>query len=140
MKKIESKNINDTKNIAQGILSEIKPGQLLALVGNLGAGKTVFVKALAEALGVEDNVTSPTFVLMKVYNTKHEKIKKLVHVDCYRLEGKEDLADIGLSEYIEDENNLVVIEWADKIKNLPDNIIRINIKSTGEESRVLEID
>lgn len=140
MKKIESKNINDTKNIAQGILSELKPGQLLALVGNLGAGKTVFVKALAEALGVEDNVTSPTFVLMKVYNTKHEKIKKLVHVDCYRLEGKEDLADIGLSEYIEDENNLVVIEWADKIKNLPDNIVRINIKSTGEESRVLEID
>lgn len=140
MKRIESKNINDTKNIAQDILSEIKSGQLLALVGNLGAGKTVFVKALAEVLGVEDNVTSPTFVLMKVYNTKHEKIKKLVHVDCYRLEGKEDLADIGLSEYIEDENNLVVIEWADKIKNLPDNIIRINIKSTGEESRVFEID
>ncbi|PLX25927.1 tRNA (adenosine(37)-N6)-threonylcarbamoyltransferase complex ATPase subunit type 1 TsaE [Candidatus Parcubacteria bacterium] len=140
MEKIESKNINDTKGIAQDILTKVKPGQLIALVGNLGAGKTVFVKALAESLGVEDNVTSPTFVLMKVYNTKHESIKKLVHVDCYRLEGKEDLADIGLSEYIEDENNLVVIEWADKIKNLPDNIIRINIKSTGEESRLFEID
>ncbi|RJQ33680.1 tRNA (adenosine(37)-N6)-threonylcarbamoyltransferase complex ATPase subunit type 1 TsaE [Candidatus Parcubacteria bacterium] len=140
MEKIEIKNIEETKKLAYDLVGQLQGGELIALVGNLGAGKTVFVKAMAQALAVEDNVTSPTFVLLKVYKTKHQSIKKLVHVDCYRLEGKEDLADIGLAEYIEDPEALVVIEWADKIHNLPAERITINIKNLGGDLRSIEID
>jgi tRNA threonylcarbamoyladenosine biosynthesis protein TsaE len=140
MKKIQSKNIKDTQKVAHDLVASLDGASLIALMGNLGAGKTVFVKALAEALGVKDNVTSPTFVLMKIYDTKHDIIKKLVHVDCYRLEGKEDLVDIGLSEYIEDPNTLVVVEWADKISNLPEQRIKISIQNLGKDARLIEID
>jgi len=140
MEKIEIKSIEETKKLAHDLIGQLDGGELIALVGNLGAGKTVFVKAMAEALGVSDNVSSPTFVLMKIYNTNHDTIKKLVHVDCYRLEGKEDLTDIGLAEYIEDPESLVVIEWADKIHNLPEARININIKNLGGDLRSIEID
>lgn len=139
MQEYLSKNSKDTEKIAQDLVGQLVGGELLALVGNLGAGKTVFVKGLAKALGIEDNITSPTFVLMKIYQTKHATIKRLVHIDCYRLEQLGDLEEIGLADYLHDPENVVVIEWADRISNLPKNTININIEYVNDQERRVKI-
>ena len=140
MKEYISNNVEETGRIAQEVAKSLQGGEVLALSGNLGAGKTVFVKALAKAMGVEENITSPTFVLMKVYDVEVGKIRRIVHVDCYRLEGQEDLADIGLSDYLAFDNSVVVIEWADKIINLPDSTIKIKIENLEGDKRIIIID
>ncbi len=140
MKKYTTNSIKETNVIAKNLVKELKGISVLALSGNLGAGKTVFVKAIAKELEIEENVTSPTFVLMKVYDTKKQNIKKLVHVDCYRLDGKEDLHDIGLGDYLEDKNTLIIIEWADKISSLPDSSIKVTIETVEENKRNIIIE
>lgn len=139
MKEYTSKTQSETEKIAQDVIKQLSGGEVLALVGNLGAGKTVFVKGLAKALGIEDNITSPTFVLMKIYQTKHAKIKRLVHVDCYRLEKVDDLEEIGLADYLHDPANIVVIEWADRIVSLPKNTININIEYINSHERHIKV-
>lgn len=139
MKEYISNNSQETEQIAIDFVQTLTSGQVLALAGNLGAGKTVFVKGLAKALGVKERVSSPTFVLLKVYNTDHPQIKKLIHVDCYRLEGHEDLQDIGLAEFLDDQSNLVVIEWADRINNLPAQTTWIEINYLSEDKRKILI-
>jgi tRNA threonylcarbamoyladenosine biosynthesis protein TsaE len=117
---------NQTQSIAEKFAAKLKSGTVLALTGNLGSGKTHFTKGLAKYFQIQKNITSPTFVLMKVYKTKNKKIKQLVHVDCYRLESPEELLAIGLGEYLENSACLVIIEWAEKIKKiLPQNAIWI---------------
>lgn len=136
MQEFISNNLVDTEKIAQNLLSNLGDKSILALSGNLGAGKTTFVKFLAKALGLEENITSPTFVLLKAYEIDFADFKKFVHVDCYRLDAKEDLADIGLQDYVADASNLVLIEWADKINNLPqDKVLHIRIEISGETAR-----
>ncbi|MDP3986265.1 MAG: tRNA (adenosine(37)-N6)-threonylcarbamoyltransferase complex ATPase subunit type 1 TsaE, partial [Candidatus Veblenbacteria bacterium] len=76
---------SQTRALGTKLAGELKGGELLALTGHLGSGKTTFLKGLAKGLGVKDTVTSPTFVLMKVYPAKHKNIRTFVHVDCYRL-------------------------------------------------------
>lgn len=139
MKEYISKSQAETEKIAKELVQKLQGGEVLALVGNLGAGKTVFVKGLAKSLGIEDNITSPTFVLMKIYQTQHEKIKRLVHVDCYRLEKTEDLAEIGLADYLNDPENIVVIEWADRVVNLPKDAININIDYIEDQTRRVRV-
>jgi tRNA threonylcarbamoyladenosine biosynthesis protein TsaE len=139
MKEYISKSQAETEKIAKELVQKLQGGEVLALVGNLGAGKTVFVKGLAKSLGIEDNITSPTFVLMKIYQTQHEKIKRLVHVDCYRLEKNEDLAEIGLADYLNDPENIVVIEWADRVVNLPKDAININIDYIEDQTRRVRV-
>lgn len=139
MAEYKSHSQTDTENIAKKIVNQLSGGEVLALVGNLGAGKTVFVKGLAKALGVEENVTSPTFVLMKIYQTNHQQIKRLVHVDCYRLDKAEDLEEIGLSDYLHNSENIVVIEWADRIASLPKNTININIEYINSAERNISV-
>ena len=140
MKEYISNSVEETARVAEELASQFKGGEVLALAGNLGAGKTVFVKALAKAMGIEEHITSPTFVLMKVYDLQMGKIKRLVHVDCYRLEGREDLFDIGLNDYLSFDNSVVVIEWADKILNLPDRTIKISIENIGGDQRKIIVD
>jgi tRNA threonylcarbamoyladenosine biosynthesis protein TsaE len=139
MKEYIAKSQAETEKIAKELVQKLQGGEVLALVGNLGAGKTVFVKGLAKSLGIEDNITSPTFVLMKIYQTQHEKIKRLVHVDCYRLEKNEDLAEIGLADYLNDPENIVVIEWADRVVNLPKDAININIDYIEDQTRRVRV-
>lgn len=108
---------------------------VVGLSGHLGAGKTAFVKAVARALGIEESVTSPTFVIMKVYdvgaNSRHGgqggvenkdksaggsiQWKRLVHIDLYRLEKKEEMVALKLEEIIADKNNLIMIEWPENV-------------------------
>ncbi|MDX9778761.1 MAG: tRNA (adenosine(37)-N6)-threonylcarbamoyltransferase complex ATPase subunit type 1 TsaE [Patescibacteria group bacterium] len=135
-----SQKPEDTFVLGEKLATSLNGGEVVALYGNLGAGKTAFVQGLAFALGVKHKVNSPTFNIMKVYKTKHQKIKQLCHIDAYRLSGFQDLLDIGVQDYLEDENVVVVIEWADKIKEiLPKNVIKVSIKSVNEFVRTINI-
>ena len=142
--KLEQKYLSqkpeDTFALGEKLAASLNGGEVVALYGNLGAGKTAFVQGLAFALGVKNKVNSPTFNIMKVYKTKHQKIKQLCHIDAYRLSGFQDLLDIGIQDYLEDENVVVVIEWADKIKEiLPKSAIKVTIKSVQEFVRKINI-
>ncbi|MDP2812663.1 MAG: tRNA (adenosine(37)-N6)-threonylcarbamoyltransferase complex ATPase subunit type 1 TsaE [bacterium] len=139
MKEYIVKNLKDTDKVAQTLAESLKGGETIALTGNLGSGKTAFVKALAKALGIKENITSPTFVLLKVYNINYKGINKFVHVDCYRLRGQEDLFDIGLGDYLNYDNIIVALEWADKIVNLPKNTIFVDIKIVDKDKRSIKI-
>lgn len=87
------------------------------LSGHLGAGKTAFAKLVARELGVEETVTSPTFVIMKIYETGNENtaFKRLIHVDAYRLDRREDLEALRFEEIVSDPGNLVMIEWPENV-------------------------
>lgn len=118
MPKYIAKTQRDTYQIAVKLASQLKGGEIIALQGDLGAGKTTFTQCLAKALAVKKQVTSPTFVLMKVYPVSHKPlaIRQFVHVDCYRLDEPQELFYLGLEEYLNKYDTIVVIEWADKIK------------------------
>ncbi len=121
--KILINSVAETNHLAKKIAAGLKGGEVLALVGQLGAGKTTFTQGLAKALGVKTKVSSPTFVVLKVYKTKHQAIKRLVHIDAYRLGDESALAAIGWDDF-QDPKSVVVIEWADKaVKLLPHQTI-----------------
>lgn len=121
-----SRGSKETKMFAARLAYKIistprSPGAaVIALEGNLGAGKTTFVQGFAKALGVKENVLSPTFVLIKVYNlrlTTHN-LKHLVHIDCYRIDSFKDLLHLGFREMLKDKDAVILIEWADRIKKI----------------------
>lgn len=95
------------------------------LSGHLGAGKTAFVKAIAEGLGVKEVVTSPTFVVMKIYEVdmaENAAFKRLIHIDAYRLERREDLEALRFEEIVADPHNLVMIEWPENVGLASDSV------------------
>ena len=121
--KYTSRNENDTVELAQNIESEKFPNMVICLDGELGSGKTVFVKGFAQALGIEDNITSPTFNIIKEYNSGE---LPLYHMDVYRLD--RDSNDIGIEDYF-NKGGVTLIEWADIITDiLPEERLQINIK------------
>lgn len=141
MKKYITSSAKQTENLAQKIASRFSNGEVAGLVGELGAGKTQFVKGLAKYFKIKNPITSPTFVLLKPYAVKSKNIKQLVHIDCYRLDRLEELQTIGLEEFLSNPQNLVVIEWADKIKSiLPKDTIWIKFKlGSKNNQRIIEI-
>ncbi len=129
--KITTTNEEETIELAQNIESEKFPNMIICLDGELGSGKTMFTKGLATALGIKENITSPTFTIIKEY----EGELPLYHMDVYRLNG--EVNDLGLEEYFT-KGGIVVIEWADTIKHvLPSERLDIKIKIVGENKRVL---
>jgi len=118
-----TKSEKETFNFAKNFAAKFKGGEIIGLIGDLGAGKTIFAKGLAKGLGIKQIVNSPTFVLMKIYNCQnHKTIKNLVHIDAYRIESVKDFIAIGTEEYFNKKDTVIVIEWADKIKKiLPKN-------------------
>lgn len=136
MQSIITNNPDETIALAQKIATHLKGGQVIALNGDLGAGKTCFSQALGKELGVSDNITSPTFVVMKVYETNRTSIKTFCHIDAYRLHSGDELIAIGALDYFHSSDAVTVIEWADKIKKiLPDGTIYINITQLDETKR-----
>ncbi len=133
--KITSNSDMDTIELAQNIESEKFPNMVICLEGDLGSGKTLFAKAFAKSMGIVDNITSPTFNIIKEYDG--EEGYKLFHMDVYRLsESKEDM---GIEEYFT-KKGITIIEWADMISDiLPKNRLDIKIKIVGENRRVFLI-
>ncbi|MFH0956071.1 MAG: tRNA (adenosine(37)-N6)-threonylcarbamoyltransferase complex ATPase subunit type 1 TsaE [Candidatus Falkowbacteria bacterium] len=133
--KFFSTSPKQTFNFAKKLSKKLTGGTTLGLTGNLGAGKTIFTKGLALGLGIKKNITSPTFVLMKIYPViKHKQIKFLVHIDAYRIKSADDLIAIGADEYFKRPDTVTVIEWADKIKKiLPEKakLIKINFQKNN---------
>ena len=136
------KTLAELEKEAGQFVDSIAPSQqgatLVTLSGDLGAGKTAFTKAVAHALGVEEVVNSPTFVLEKIYKLGGEtaKFKRLIHIDAYRLEGGKDLAPLGFEELIQDSGNLVLLEWPEKVQEaLPAPARRVSITALPDGSR-----
>lgn len=108
---------------------------VFALTGDLGSGKTTFVQGFLRALGVRKKITSPTFVLVKRYATGHMQYAHCYHVDAYRLKSPRDLEILGFEEILSDPQNIVLIEWAEKIKKLlPENTTWIKFDHRGKHS------
>lgn len=142
-----TKNPVQTQKIAAKLSREIlklkpnKKAAVIGLIGELGSGKTVFAKGFAEGLGIKKIITSPTFVLEKVYELAR-KHRHFIHIDAYRLKKSKDLIDLGFKNLIHDPKNIILIEWADRIKNiLPKNCLRIKFEHKDKNKRkiILEI-
>ena len=133
---IITKSEKETMTLAKKFASRLKGGEVVALIGELGAGKTVFIKGLAKGLGVKQTITSPTFVLMKIYEVnKKNKIKYLCHIDAYRLKSGRDLIDIGLNDWLSRSDVITVIEWADRVRKiLPEKSIKIRLNYGKKEN------
>lgn len=151
---LKTRSLVQTQQLAQILAREIKSwlGKrplILALEGELGSGKTTFAQGLAGALGIREKVLSPTFVLLKVYKLPAlgrpaplksrafelraglagKKFRHLIHIDCYRLDSPQDLIQLGFKDLLKDQDAVLMIEWADRIKSLlPKNILRIKFK------------
>lgn len=92
--------------------------RVIALSGNLGAGKTTFVQGFAQTLGIKTPIQSPTFVLMKIYSLEKKYLKHLIHIDAYRIESPQELEHLGFHELLNDKDGVILIEWADRIKKI----------------------
>lgn len=142
--KIILQNVQETFSFAKDFAKKLKGGEIIGLVGELGSGKTVFVKGLAKGLGIKEYVTSPTFIKMRtLLLPPGRKIKKLVHIDAYRIENVDEVIDLGLENYLDKRDTIIVIEWADKLKKiLPQDTIWIYFKygkTENERTVVIEI-
>ena len=132
-----SKSVNDTIDFAKKLSAGFKGGEVITLNGRLGAGKTHFAKGIAKGLNITDTVVSPTFMLMQVYEGR----LKLYHCDMYRIMSEEELYETGFFEALNDKKGVVVIEWADNIKNsIPSEKININITLQDENTRIITVE
>lgn len=132
---LTTKSSEETKKVAQDLVRRLTFPAVLALYGDLGSGKTTFVQGLAKGLGIETHLVSPTFIIHRVYPIGH---RKLHHLDLYRLEGEANLDFLDLGDLFKDPDNLVVIEWAEKIDHLlPKETIKIKFEYGDEETRII---
>ncbi len=113
---------------------------VLGLYGDLGAGKTSFTQGFAKALGVEDSVVSPTFMIEKIYELQNQKFTHLIHIDAYRLEKSEELVSLGWKIIISDPHNLILIEWPEKVIDIMPEHVRVNFThKDAENTREIEV-
>ena len=120
-------SLDDLRIMAKEVLSHVSnfksdQASVITLNGDLGAGKTAFVKELAQLLDVTEVVSSPTFVIQKQYATQHDSFSLLVHMDAYRIEEESELLPLNFIKTVSDASNLVCIEWPDKIKMTLNNV------------------
>jgi tRNA threonylcarbamoyladenosine biosynthesis protein TsaE len=144
MKTVVTKSLKETEALAQEWVNSLSTDRdealIVGLYGNLGAGKTAFTQAVARALGVTDIVNSPTFVIEKIYETKHPRFARLIHIDAYRLDSAAELQHLNFEELVENKNNLILIEWPEKVKEiLPENHTKIYCTFIDETTRKYEV-
>jgi tRNA threonylcarbamoyladenosine biosynthesis protein TsaE len=130
--------LSEVKNFARNLSKKLKGGEVIALIGPLGSGKTTFTQALAKSLGVRQKVLSPTFILLQEFPTKLKTRAKakiiLVHLDLYRTEDFREVSALGLPQFWTSAQTITVIEWADKIKRyLPPGTIYIYLHRDVKE-------
>lgn len=134
MKQFISNSDFDTKKIAANLAKQITKG-VIALNGNLGAGKTTFAAGFAKGLGIQDKIISPTFVLIRQHKIPNSD-RIFYHIDLYRLENGEEFISLGIQDLLNNSDNLILIEWAEKIKKyLPENTVSISIEKQEGDKR-----
>ncbi len=139
-----SDSLQETDHIARNFLQLLMPREggatVVGLSGQLGSGKTAFVQLIAKAYGVEESVTSPTFVIEKIYKLEKRPFDRLIHIDAYRLERGEELAVLGWKEILSDPKNLILIEWPERVAEvLPKEMHRITFTFVDEHTRDIAI-
>lgn len=133
---IISKSEVDTIKAGRDLAVKLEKGSVVALFGDLGAGKTSFVRGLAEGMSLKARVTSPTFTIVNEYLGA----VPLFHFDMYRLKSEDELFEIGWDDYIE-RTGIIAVEWSENVENsFPENTVRVHIIKTGDCSRRIEID
>ena len=136
-----SKSAFQTEKIGEELGAEIlkKKGDkafVLGLRGDIGGGKTTFLKGLARGLGVDEMVLSPTFIIFRRYDLKGGHFKRFYHFDCYRIENEEEMTPLGFEEIVSDSGNIIAIEWSERVPGvLPDNALIIEFEFINEETR-----
>lgn len=138
---VVAQTVADTHKQAGEFLHSLEPDTdeaiVVGFVGPLGAGKTEFIRGLLQSAGVNDPITSPTYTIETVYELPESGFERAYHIDAYRLEGAGDLTDIGFEDRLKDEEGLILIEWADRVKDiLPPHAINISI-TPNEDRRVI---
>lgn len=139
-----SQGSEDTYRLAHAFLNNLSAGAkatVVALQGELGAGKTNFAQAAGKVLGVSENMHSPTFVIMKIYPIDFHGFKNLIHIDAYRIEKESELLHLGWEEMAREPENLILIEWPENVPGLiPAEAKRIFLKVVGENTREISFD
>lgn len=139
----ELHSLEELSTEAEALVARLTPKEdratLITLSGELGAGKTSFTQALAKALGIEDHVTSPTFVLEKIYALPERKhFTRLAHIDAYRLKSGTELSPLGFGALMQEPNTLIVLEWPEMVKDtLPSADVSITLVVRDDESRTI---
>lgn len=155
---------HETQQLGFTFAKALKGGEVLALYGDLGSGKTTFMQGLAKGLGIEKKILSPTFIIMRSYvipvqiedarmgtgiqklgldsriRGNDNNVKSLYHIDLYRINGEQDVEGLGLLELMNQPENIIAIEWPDKIENiLPEKRINIYFEYVGDDKRKIRI-
>lgn len=132
----------ETSLLAKEFAKNLNPGDIIALIGELGCGKTIFVRGIAEFFKVEEFVTSPTFTIMNQYigNYRGKKLP-IFHIDLYRIKKQEELSEIGLNECLDDLNSIKLIEWPEKIiHQIPKSFYKVVFENgESEDDRIITI-
>ena len=125
------------KKLGVKLAKNLKNGDIITFFGDLGSGKTTFIQGIAEGLGIKRRIISPTFIIVRQY-----KIQKgnFYHIDLYRTETRNDIQSVGIKEILEDSNNIIALEWAEKMNSLlPNKRIEIHCKYIDENKREIKI-
>lgn len=131
------KNLRGTEKVAKKFAKSLKGGERVLLNGDLGAGKTTFVKYLAKSLKVKDEVTSPSFTILKQYEGKF----KINHFDLYRIEQIDELRELGFDEYLDcKDSEILIIEWGERANLDKSKFINVSIEKTDEKGRIIRIE
>lgn len=135
-----TKSAEETKKFAAEFAEKLKGGEILCLYGELGSGKTTFVQGLAKGLGIKKRILSPTFILMRSYLIDSQTTNQFHHVDLYRIDKPRDVEMLGLQEIFNNPQDIVAIEWAERIKGiLPSKRIDIYFEHIDENTRRIRI-
>ena len=141
-------NKKETKDISKKLLDKIlkiknKKARVVAMSGDLGSGKTTITKEIGKLLEIKENIISPTFVIMKIYKINSSKykfhFKQLIHIDAYRLDSHKELLKIGWEELVGDKDNLIIIEWPEKVEGcMNKDAYWVKLGHIDDETRVFE--
>ena len=145
---IKTNSIKETEKVAKNFVEEITRAErarrnnqnalIVGLYGDLGSGKTTFVKGIAKVFGLEKTITSPTFVIEKIYKLKNQVFDNLIHIDAYRLKNEKELLNLGWREISKNPKNIIFIEWPENVNDILPSDAK-NIKFRFVDKNVREI-
>lgn len=136
---VHTQTVEETKDFGKEVAKHIAAGDVIALEGELGSGKTTFTQGFLEGLGITQRVTSPTFVLMKMYVSPQKMT--IFHIDLYRLDAKDQIQSMGITDVLQEKNAVTIIEWAEKMADLlPKGVKRVQFTKISDAERNINAD